>query len=500
MSGSLPLNWELGVNPANGRGVISTPADVSIGGNLQATGDFTIIGPVVSVAPSGVDDTVALQTAFNSGYPVRLNGTYYASSPLTVPVGGIILADDVNAYDTSAPNSQIIAKGSKFPAGSAVLTLSGYNFLRGFSVSSVTGTDAIASSGRFVSLERIYTTGGRYGCNLNGIGPQLRYCRFSTASSHGLYCQSSVTDGVFIGNFCNGNGGNGAQFLDSIKCSLIGNTFEWNTLIGLEIYQARNCVVSGNSFDRNSQAGLRLNICQSVSIVGNEFSRNGVAAGSYDCHVSLAGASSAISFAGNNYIAVAENDDGSGTIVPDYTYQIEASSTLTNSVFAEPQVAGNVAVFVNAASQDILDPLFIKIKQGSKTNDNALAGEIGEFLSANGSFVPMTNGVLETVATLTLTPGDWDVEAGVGFTPGATTVTSYAGAAINTSNTAYPAIGSPGMSIHPNSFTSNQDISLSPGRVRFSIAIDTTIYLIAQANFTTSTMNVSGTLTARRAR
>jgi hypothetical protein len=59
-----------------------------------------------------------------------------------------------------------------------------------------------------------------------------------------------------------------------------------------------------------------------------------------------------------------------------------------------------------------------QVRAGTTTNDNAAAGQVGEFLSAillQASAVALTTGVDAVVAQLTLTAGDWDVWGSVTF-------------------------------------------------------------------------------------
>jgi len=312
------------------------------------------------------DDTAALRAAFNCGVPLRIPaGSYRVTSPIATAVNQIILAEAVNAYEdpgtvpASVPVTQIVADNtnSGFAAGSAVLTLADRATISGFGIQSAAGVDALAAPGRFVTLHQIYTRYGRYGANLSGIGPRITASRFCEASSHGLVSFSSCTDGAFLNSNFSGNAGVGAQFLDAIKHVIIGCTFEWNTLHGVEFFQSRTCTLTGCSMDRNSQAGVHVSSSSHISVLGNTFSRNGVA-GAFPGHVWIEATCSNFLFAGNNYIAVAENDDGSGAVVPSFTYGL-AAPVLSNGCFAEFPAAGNSGVFADLTTQSELTPMFV---------------------------------------------------------------------------------------------------------------------------------------------
>ena len=59
--------------------------------------------------------------------------------------------------------------------------------------------------------------------------------------------------------------------------------------------------------------------------------------------------------------------------------------------------------------------------QGTTTNDTASAGFIGESAQWNGSLTPLTSGSWAGLASIALTPGDWDIWALVQFNGGTTT-------------------------------------------------------------------------------
>ncbi|MGF6309478.1 hypothetical protein ABIB82_003924 [Bradyrhizobium sp. i1.8.4] len=81
--------------------------------------------------------------------------------------------------------------------------------------------------------------------------------------------------------------------------------------------------------------------------------------------------------------------------------------------------------------------------QETNTNNNASAGNVGEFISSNvasGSAVALTTGTAADVTSISLTAGDWDVEGMVTFTTTATssisTVSAYISSASGTLPTA----------------------------------------------------------------
>jgi len=141
---------------------------------------------------------------------------------------------------------------------------------------------------------------------------------------------------------------------------------------------------------------------------------------------------------------------------------------------------------------------------GTATNDNATAGNIGEYIQSElpfGSATSMTTGTAKTITSITLTAGDWNVWGLIVLNPAASTViTSFSAAANTTTNT---------MPIPPNggSYIS-QVITLPAGNAqaypigmqRYCVSTSTTVYLVSSVNFNTSTLTAYGGIYARRIR
>ena len=141
---------------------------------------------------------------------------------------------------------------------------------------------------------------------------------------------------------------------------------------------------------------------------------------------------------------------------------------------------------------------------GTTTNDNAPAGYVGEFVTSTvavGSAVALTTGTTANVASLSLTAGDWDVRGQVDYRAGATTSITILKQGVNTTSAT---LGSQD-SFTTNVFaavvpTASNDIGNTFRQQRISIASTTTIYLVASATFTLSTLSAYGTISARRIR
>ena len=136
------------------------------------------------------------------------------------------------------------------------------------------------------------------------------------------------------------------------------------------------------------------------------------------------------------------------------------------------------------------------------TNNNAVPGALGEYVSATvlvGAAVGLTTATAATIASVSLTPGDWDVWGEVWFaiSVGTTDVRAALNTAAGTLPTA-PAVGVSLSVFNDSSTAANPVIATGPCRILLSVT--TTVYLVAQAGFAAGTAAAYGKMTARRER
>jgi hypothetical protein len=145
-------------------------------------------------------------------------------------------------------------------------------------------------------------------------------------------------------------------------------------------------------------------------------------------------------------------------------------------------------------------------QNGTGTNDNAAAGEIGEEITASvasGSAIALTSNAAKTITSIVLTPGDWDVSGQVAFTSTATTsFTINAGSLSTVTDTSSAVLGRWNQHVGAAFVPNGIPISAVMGPSRFTVATatTTTVYLVAFATFTVSTSGGYGIISARRAR
>ncbi len=138
------------------------------------------------------------------------------------------------------------------------------------------------------------------------------------------------------------------------------------------------------------------------------------------------------------------------------------------------------------------------------TNDNATAGNFGEYTEGNlagGSATALVTGTPKTVTSITLGAGDWDVFVNMYYLLGATTnLTNILTSLSLVTNTLDTANGRFSQTFWAPFVPGAVDVSNMVGPQRFSLSGSTTIFAIAQSNFTVSTCSAFGIMHARRVR
>ena len=136
---------------------------------------------------------------------------------------------------------------------------------------------------------------------------------------------------------------------------------------------------------------------------------------------------------------------------------------------------------------------------GTTTNNNAATGVIGEYQTstlATGSSISLTTATAANVVSVSLTAGDWDVRGVVDYTLGTSTATTYMQQGISVTSAT---LGSQDTySSYPFAMLAGADAALTTPTVRISLASTTTVYLVAKAAFTVSTLKAYGSIFARR--
>ena len=143
--------------------------------------------------------------------------------------------------------------------------------------------------------------------------------------------------------------------------------------------------------------------------------------------------------------------------------------------------------------------------QGTNTNDDAAAGDKGEYVSssvAGGSPVSLTTATATNVTSVSLTAGDWDCSGNVGVTPGtgSTVLTHFRGWITTTSATLPSQPNGGSYVVMQQPFTNGVTQLASVGTIRLKLSTSATAYLSVYADFTTSTLGGFGFIGCRRVR
>lgn len=195
------------------------------------------------------------------------------------------------------------------------------------------------------------------------------------------------------------------------------------------------------------------------------------------------------------------------SVVSDNIVQVGSSPTTLNNLVIVPDGAGGVSiqqgVIGGGSNRTVLsvDGNGAVGVKGTTTNDNATAGNIGEFISSSVSGVSSpASGVVGDLTSVTLTAGDWDISSlttfsigtGVSILSGQSAILAVSGnsmTGVNQSNYGHlaPPIG-------------DYNTCLTLPRVRVSLTATTTYYLKMTSTHTSGTPTFSGYISARRMR
>lgn len=163
-------------------------------------------------------------------------------------------------------------------------------------------------------------------------------------------------------------------------------------------------------------------------------------------------------------------------------------------------ISSNVVVYQQISGSQVSSIPSNKIT-GTTTNDNAPAGDIGEYVTATqGVAQSLTSGSVLNLTSISLTGGDWDVSGMIGIQPAGTTNEVLIFGVISLANNNLTSVESAaGPVVYGWAETGiNQYLPVPVNRV--SLSGTTTIFLNVQAIFSVSTCTATGFIRARRMR
>jgi hypothetical protein len=173
----------------------------------------------------------------------------------------------------------------------------------------------------------------------------------------------------------------------------------------------------------------------------------------------------------------------------------------TGAINYQPLVVGgsSLNLALSGTTKATLDSTSGFQALGTTTNNNAAAGNIGEYISAqilSASAIALTSNTVTNITSISLTAGDWDVGGNIYFAP-----TGLLFWAIGSIGTVTATLEDHALStvLSPQS-VSGVEMSGAITTQRLSLASTTTVYLVAEASVNTGTVKGGGLIWARRVR
>lgn len=201
---------------------------------------------------------------------------------------------------------------------------------------------------------------------------------------------------------------------------------------------------------------------------------------------------------GTENIKLADGSDPlAGQLLAGMIASLEYDGTNYQLLNPNPTATGT-GLLVRQTSPTINTPNIVGVTDGS----SAAAGSVGELLSAsllNASAANITTStVSQTILTLSLTAGDWEVWGNLFFNISATNNCTAIIAGIHTTTNVLPDLSLVAQQ-QSIGYVSNTAGINAPCR-SFNVSSTTPIYLVANATFASGTVTASGSLHARRIR
>jgi hypothetical protein len=186
---------------------------------------------------------------------------------------------------------------------------------------------------------------------------------------------------------------------------------------------------------------------------------------------------------------------GEGASAINQTAAGTTGQVLIGSTGADPAFGTSVAGLTFTSS---ITPQSTGGIVGTTAADNANAGSVGEYITATGTAVSLSSSAAANITSISLTAGDWDVWGASEFDAAGSTVISQTVSGISTTSLTFPA--EPFKAITNYTTIAGNLIAGPVPMQRISIPSTTTVYLICQSTFGTSTLTATGVIQARRRR
>jgi len=189
---------------------------------------------------------------------------------------------------------------------------------------------------------------------------------------------------------------------------------------------------------------------------------------------------------------------------------LAASGAITgtgfNNLFASPPNIGATAAatgkFTTLQATSAFTPSSTAGIVGTTTNDSANAGSVGEYVTATTASTAVTSSVTANATSISLAAGDWEVEGLVQTIPAGTTVVTGRTVGISTTSATVGTAATGVSDVFTSWYSAPAGFAetIVAPRTRIKLASTTTVYLVANIGFNTSTCAVAGFIRATRVR
>lgn len=138
---------------------------------------------------------------------------------------------------------------------------------------------------------------------------------------------------------------------------------------------------------------------------------------------------------------------------------------------------------------------------GTATNDNAAAGDVGEYVtSGQVSGVGLSNNTPTNITSISLTAGDWEVSGNAGIVTGAASAVTLFEACASLNGTAITPIETGATLLFNISIGASATNRFAIPPQRASLSTTTSVFLNVEATITSGSATGNGVLRARRVR
>ena len=261
--------------------------------------------------------------------------------------------------------------------------------------------------------------------------------------------------------------------------------------------QAANTVVGNGTGSTASPTALAVPSCSTSSSALNWTSASG-----FSCNTSVNAATLGGTAAASYALLASPTFTGTPAAptaaATTNTTQI-ATTAMVNSAITGGSLAGS---FTTLAASGLLTPSQTNGIAGITNGGAAAAGSVGQVISNTGTAVSLTTGVSTNITSVSLTAGDFWCSGNIEYDPAGTTIPQAVVSGINTTSATLPP--APFKSI----LADTGAVTLGTGTIvaipviatHENVSTTTTVYLVGNAQFSTSTMTATGRIDCLRVR